>query len=186
MKELVFSKTLKILFYYIIIIWVNGIVRSEMIISVLNDSIILITRISSLLTLSISCLVSFVVICIIFVIPWYLVRWQNIDISNEIYLASTNFAIYVLITNEIIKLFFLILVFSDEIKSLAPDFKIEQLNDGYYAEICKYLDLIFTVLAIFIFGIELKFGGVNSIFDIAITSLFLLFSVSIVYVLFAI
>ncbi len=83
-------------------------------------------------------------------------------------------------------MFLLILVFSGEIKSLAPDFTIEQISDGYYAEISKYLDLLFTGLAILIFGVALKFEGVNSIFNIFITSLFLLFSVSFVYAVFVI
>lgn len=184
MKEVELSKTVKILILYILILLVFGIIRSEMVISILNESVVSIARLSSYLTLIITCLVSFVIICLIFTLPWYIIKWQNIDIQKETYLNSMNFAIITLIINELIKAVCLAIFFKEDVSYLSADFTTEQLNNGSFFIISRYLDLLFTGISIIIFGTYLKLEKASSNKNILITSCCLFASVGFVYVVF--
>ena len=183
MKNVQLSNTFKLLAGYIFVMMLFGVIRNEMISSVLDTSIAFIARISSHLTLVITGMISFIITGIVFLIPWIGVKMLDIEIHQEHYMEAVTNAILMLIVGEVVKAICLFIFLEDDLVKLAENFTADDLTNSSYFYISKYLDLLFVTLSVILYGILLKVKTTStkaSLFSV----FFIIISISFVYIVF--
>lgn len=136
----------KVLIYYAFVLLAAGIIRNEVLLSTLNESVVGISRIVSHLTLIFNVLSSLAFLVIIYLLPFFAIKLLNIRIEIENYFSPFDMIINLLITNEIIKSFCLIFFFWDGIienKNIIQEYKS---SNAYIFD--SRLDILFTILCI--------------------------------------
>ena len=136
----------KVLIYYAFVLLAAGIIRNEVLLSTLNESVVGISRIVSHLTLIFNVLSSLAFLVIIYLLPFFAIKLLNIRIEIENYFSPFDMIINLLITNEIIKSFCLIFFFWDGIienKNIIQEYKSSNV---YIFD--SRLDIFFTILCI--------------------------------------
>lgn len=152
--------TLKVLLCYVCLTLITGIVKNEMLLSEIDNSMRSFARFTSYLSLFIGSLFMFIMFVIVLIVPWFLLTLLNSHIEFSNYCLSTIVFVKVLIATELLRFSLLWIFLYDEKRRIIWDLSFkEQLANTLWFK----LNTIFVFASIFmgaiLFGWSLYRNG---------------------------
>jgi hypothetical protein len=175
---------IKILLLYTSLIFLAGIIKTEILIENQPHSIKGIARISSILSIFISTISLLFILLIESILVWFLIQLHKIYVPISEWFYCLKFLIFSLIGSEILKFMSLYLFLVDDIKNINLTLANSYEKMSFFW-VSRISDFMFLILGIVLFSIEMKNVPGNSFrtsffavtyFSISISLIFLLFN----------
>jgi hypothetical protein len=173
----------KTLICYAIIILLFGLVKIEVIMEIIPQSMKGVARITSYISILISILSNLVLIGIDCILIWYCLQLHNIFIELGEWFQYFRLLVFSLIGSELVKFLAIFLFLKDDVKNRSFDLLNSIENTSFYT-ICQLSDLIFIILGMILFCMETKKRRSNSMRINILSSIYLIISISMIYIIF--
>lgn len=171
------------LFWYAIIILLFGLVKIEVIMEIIPPSIKGVARVTSYISILISILSNLVLIGIDGILIWYCLQLHKIYIDLGEWFQCFRFLVVSLIGSEFVKFLAVFLFLRDDVKNRSFDLLNSIENTSFY-RITQLSDLIFFILGLILFYGETKKRRSDSMRINILSSIYLLISISLIYIIF--
>jgi hypothetical protein len=173
----------KSLFWYAFIILVSGLIKIQIMMEIIPQSMKGIVRISSYLSILISILSNIVLIGIECILIWYCVQMHKIYVDLGEWFHYFRFLVVSLLGSELLKFLAIFLFLIDEVKNMSIDLDNSIENTNFYM-ISQISDLIFLILGMILFSMETKKRRSDSRRISILSSVYLIISIILIYIIF--
>jgi len=154
------TTSLKVLAIFTGISIISGIVKNEILLSLVDNSMQSIARFTSYLSLFIGNMLMYIVLIIVFAIPWFLLKLLNSQIELKNYCLSATVFFRVLIATEILRFSLLWIFLYDEKNKLICDLSLkEQLANTLWFKLNNIFVLASIVMGAIFFRWSLYRNG---------------------------
>ncbi|MBL0742641.1 hypothetical protein [Chryseolinea lacunae] len=157
MNEISVSGLVKIILCYSVVLFVSGVVKVEILLSVVDETLLYSARVSSYMTLLITVSLTFITIMFLLGLPWFVLQYIKSSLPLKTFLHASHYFIYALVANEILKIGLLFIFLKNEAKSITMDFDFQQqLTSTVWYQLNRTLDIAAIFISSFAFGWTIK------------------------------
>ncbi len=175
--------TLKFLLVYILIILISGFLKTELIISSLPESSLKVARVTSYLSMVVSIAVLIVLFSAVFGLVWYLLQLHNIYVKLEHWIFCLRYFITTMAASEILKFSAIFIFLKDDIM-IIEDITEFDLRETTFYFVSNLSDASACIIGIALFSTELRNRTSGSVKTSVLSSLYIMLSLAMVYVIF--